>query len=285
MLLACAVTTARALETPADLSTFLQNHWQHTLGNDARIYADDFASAAEYCFSKGQTDDMRVFIAQDRQKLLDRWPDRDYSDAAMQLRMVSPEEAKYTFEFDCKYRNGQQSTSGHCLQVADVQKVEGRWKIMQFDEGIEKPLPQGSKFTATNADAATVISDLGLIGTWVATSNWKIRFNIEAGRATVTLIRPSYVTKIDTVRNARVAGNRIVVEEIDADSGAVFDVSYIMVGHSIRIWDSRTKDTVYVKDGISQTKNVSSEWYTKVETAPSSGSSRSPTNGTSSRRP
>jgi hypothetical protein len=264
MLLACGVTTAMALETPADLSAFMQNHWQHTLGNDARIYADDFASAAEYCFSKRQTDDMRVFIVQDRQKLLDRWPDRDYSDAAMQLRMVSPEEAKYTFEFDYKYRNGEQSTSGHCLQVADVQKIDGRWKIMQFDEGIDTPLPQGSKFTASNADTATVISDLGLIGTWATTSNWKIRFNIEAGRPTVTLIRPSYVTDVAKVRSARVAGNRIVVEEIDSNSGAIYTVSYVMVGHSIRIWDSRTKDTVYVKDGVSQTMNGFSEWYTKI---------------------
>ena len=255
--------TTLALDTPADLSLFLQNHWQRTLHNDASAYAEDFASNADYWVSSGRTGNSRDFIAKDRQEFIDRWPSREYGDAAMASFMVSPEECRYTMEFDYKYSNGVNAAAGHSLEVVDVQKINGQWKITHFDEGAAKSLP---KLNSTSAgSAAKIVSDLGLLGTWIANGGWKQVFAVERGQATVTQSESSTVPTTYNIRSARVVGDRIILEESKADSNVGFVVSYAMIGHSIRIWDSRTKDTVYVKGGISQKMNEPSEWFTRAK--------------------
>jgi hypothetical protein len=206
---------------------------------------------------------MRDFIAKDRQEFIDRWPSREYGDAAMASFMVSPEECRYTMEFDYEYSKGVNSAAGHSLEVVDVQKINGQWKITDFDEGVAKSLP---KLNSTSVgSAAKIVSDLGLLGTWIAIYDWKQMFAVERGQATVTQKEPSPVPGTYNIRSARVVGDRIILEEIEAGSNVGFVVSYAMIGHSIRIWDSRTKDTVYVKDGISQTVNEPSAWFTKAK--------------------
>jgi TPR repeat protein/RNA polymerase subunit RPABC4/transcription elongation factor Spt4 len=125
--------------TPGDLKQFIEEQWVHTQGNNAYQWSRDFARDADYCFTKGHPSDLRAFIAQDRTKFVERWPTRTYSSVNMNLKMISNDSARITYDYDYSYRGGSgRSTRGHCRQFLSVEKVNYQWQITKFDEKVDR---------------------------------------------------------------------------------------------------------------------------------------------------
>jgi RNA polymerase subunit RPABC4/transcription elongation factor Spt4 len=134
-----AAWTAAPSPTPSeDLKQFIEEQWRHSRGNDPYQFARDFARNADYCYTRGNPSDLRSFIAQDRTKFVDRYPNRNYSSVQMDLKMISPDYAQVTYNYDYSYRGSSKSARGHCRQVMMIEKISNQWQITKFDEQVQR---------------------------------------------------------------------------------------------------------------------------------------------------
>lgn len=137
-----AVPDVTSYATPpvsTDLNRFIETQWAHEKNNDAVAWTNDFADNAQYCYSNGQSSGVRRFILRDHTKLVERWPNRQYSSVNVQIRMLSSDSAKVTYTYDYSYRGSSGKTAhGHCARDLSVARIGGEWRITKFDEQVQR---------------------------------------------------------------------------------------------------------------------------------------------------
>lgn len=120
---------------PPGFSEFIAGVARHQASNDAAEWASDFAPMVDYCYkSKGLA--ARSFVQNDRYKLLQRYPARNYSNFEVDtLEVISQAEVRCAFKFNYAYA-GQKRASGRSRMSLTVKNVNGRWQITRMDESV-----------------------------------------------------------------------------------------------------------------------------------------------------
>jgi hypothetical protein len=120
---------------PAGFSDFIAGVARHQASNDAAEWASDFAPMVDYCYkSNGLAP--RSFVQNDRYKLLQRYPARNYSNFEVDtLEVISQWEVRCAFKFNYAYA-GQKRASGRSRMSFTVKNLNGRWQITRMDESV-----------------------------------------------------------------------------------------------------------------------------------------------------
>jgi serine/threonine protein kinase len=125
-------------QVPEGFMDFFRSAHSHNLSNNGAIWAADFAPYSYYCYGSGSSS--REFIANDRQKLINRYPTRSYSEPYDEnIEVLSPEKVRISYNFNYRYSGGSvkpTTSSTHVTLVTD--KSSGRWQIISFQEAVKK---------------------------------------------------------------------------------------------------------------------------------------------------
>lgn len=121
--------------SPDGIDNFFKSMFQHQASNDAGVWAGDFASSVAYCYkSDGRAS--RNFIADDRTKVIKRYPNRTYRlEEVESLVPVSPTEARIVYRYNYSY-SGQKNASGRARTSLTTTLIGGTWQITRFDESV-----------------------------------------------------------------------------------------------------------------------------------------------------
>jgi hypothetical protein len=124
---------------PTSLRQFINGIWSHNRSNDASDWASDFASHVNYCYYNGGGLADRNFIQRDREKLVDRYPSRNYrfTDAAVQMQ-PDGNSARVHYTYSYSYGGARKSASGSCRVSLTVRQTSGRWYIAEYDETVDR---------------------------------------------------------------------------------------------------------------------------------------------------
>lgn len=128
-------TPAQPQTVPPGFSDFITGVARHQASNDAGEWASDFAPMVDYCYkSNGLAP--RSFVQNDRYKLLQRYPARNYSNFEVDtLEVISQGEVRCSFKFNYVYA-GQKRASGRSRMSLTVKSINGRWLITRMDESV-----------------------------------------------------------------------------------------------------------------------------------------------------
>jgi hypothetical protein len=142
-------------------------------------------------------------------------------------------------------------------------------KVDEIDE-IEAPIsisesPEKAALYDLTPESLDALKGFGLLdATWARPDGSTVIYSVDGARASQKYILVGSGTFTGPILKAALVDGRLVMDLKDVVSGEVETVTLVMKDDAIRIWDSRSADKVYVKEGISQTMNSPSDWFKKV---------------------
>lgn len=129
--------------TRDSILNFLKSWWAGQFSNDTSDWVSEFAPMVDYCYGEGSGRSTQRFIMSDRQKLISKWPNREYeilNVAGNPSYTVTPDgqNATLTVRYKYSYSGGSKSASGVSRTVLGLERVGSRWQISSFDESVER---------------------------------------------------------------------------------------------------------------------------------------------------
>lgn len=122
---------------PTSFSDFFGRVWGHQRTNDPSEWASDFANQVAYCY-KDNGFASRSWVQQDRAKLIDRYPARDYELVGNPSFNPSSDleiKAEYTYQYNYY---GKKRSSGQAYVMFTATLENGEWRITKFNEVVNR---------------------------------------------------------------------------------------------------------------------------------------------------
>ncbi len=121
---------------PNGFEDFITGFWNHHASNNAWDWANDFSEQTDYEYAKGGAS--RSFIANDWQKLINRYPTRNYSNLSLSnIQVESDSSVQLNMSFNYRF-SGAKNASGSTTTHLTCKRVGGSWKITKFRETINR---------------------------------------------------------------------------------------------------------------------------------------------------
>jgi serine/threonine protein kinase len=128
------VADQQQMDRKAALDQFFDGWWNHNKSNVAADWAADFAPMSNYCWYDGAGQAPREFIDGDRQKLIDQWPDRNYSLIKLNYEWVDGDNVRAEANYDWDYSGVKGEKRGNCSLTMGVHWNGSGWEIASYQE-------------------------------------------------------------------------------------------------------------------------------------------------------
>ncbi len=120
---------------------FLKQWWDHNSSDDANDWVSDFSSQVDYCYYEEPGYATRSFIRQDRQKLINRWPSRNYdiaegTDNPSYSVSADGSTATLRVRYTYRYSGPNRSASGTSAVTLGLVRSGSSWLISTFEERV-----------------------------------------------------------------------------------------------------------------------------------------------------
>jgi hypothetical protein len=121
---------------PYGFAEFFQKYVRDHASNNPWEMADNFAQRSYNCYANCRVS--RSFIAEDVGKLIQKYPQRTYTDVRIiNVNVISPSLVRLQFRFNYFY-SGYRTASGTSTEDLKVALISGRWQITSFEEEVDR---------------------------------------------------------------------------------------------------------------------------------------------------
>jgi len=130
------------IEISADesIEVFLHKWWNNQKSNSAYHWASDFTPNPDYCYWEKGGYATRSFIQENRQKLINKYPYREYEQLGKAAIKWFDDYSRALLQVSYHYNySGKKTTQGNAFITMELQKQpNGEWKISSYDENVRR---------------------------------------------------------------------------------------------------------------------------------------------------